>query len=73
MKNGLQEVVSFIGLYTYKEDIIKFKNFFPKLKPMKGTIKLHETEYIPKQQEITLMIKDKSTDATAYKVSLELD
>ena len=66
MKNGLQEAVSFIGLYTYKEeDIIKFKNFFPKLKPMKGTIKLRETEYIPQQQEITLMIKDKSTDTTA--------
>ena len=34
-------------------------------------MKLHEIEYILQQQEVTLMIKDKSTDATAQKVSLE--
>ena len=39
---------------------------------MKGIMKLNETEHILQQQEVTLMIKDKSTNATAQKVSLEL-
>ena len=75
LKNVLQEAVSSIGLYIYEEeeDIIKFQNAIPKLKPIKGTMKLHETEYILQQQEVTLMIKDKSTDATAQKLSLELE
>ena len=74
LKNGLQEAVPSIGLYTYEEeDIINFRNPIPKLKPMKGTMKLHEVEEILQQQEFTLMIKDKSTDATAQKVSLELE
>ena len=38
---------------------------------MKGTMRLHKIEYILQQQEVTLMIKEKSTDATALKVSLE--
>ena len=54
LKNGLQENVPSIGLYTYdEEDIIKFQNAIPKLKPMKGTMKLHKTEYILQQQEVT--------------------
>ena len=74
LKNVLQEAVSSIGLYIYEEeDIIKFQNAIPKLKPIKETMKLHETEYILQQQEVTLMIKDKSTDATAQKLSLELE
>ena len=40
---------------------------------MKGTTKRHEIEYILQQQEVTLMIKDKSRNATAQKVSLELE
>ena len=73
MKNNPRENVPSIGLYTYEEeDIIKFQNPIPKLKPMKGTMKLHEIEHILQQQEVTLMIKDKSTNATAQKVSLEL-
>ena len=76
MKNNPQENVPSIGLYTYEEeDIIKFHpetEAIPKLKPMKGTMKLHEIEHILQQQEVTLMIKDKSTNATAQKVSLEL-
>ena len=72
LKNVLQEAVPSIVLYIYEEeDIIKFQNAIPKLKPIKGTMK---TEYILlQQQEVTLMIKDKSTDATAQKVSLELE
>lgn len=74
LKNGLEEAIPSIGLYTYQEvDIIKFRNAIPKLKPMKGTMKLHEVQYILGQQEVTIMIKDRSTDATAQKVSLELD
>ena len=74
LKNGLREAVPSIALYTYEEeDIIKFRNSITKLRPMKGTMKLHEIEYILQQQEVTsLIIKDKSTDATAQ-VSLELE
>ena len=73
MKNGLQENVPSIGLYTYEEeDITKFENAIPKLKLMKGIMKLHEIEYILQQQELNLMIKDKSTDAITQKVSLQL-
>ena len=74
LKNGLEEAIPSIGLYTYQgEDIIKFRNAIPKLKPMKGAMKLHEVQYILEQQEVTIMIKDRSTGATAQKVSLELD
>ena len=72
LKNGLREAAPSIALYTYEEDIIKFRNSITKLRPMKGTMKLHEIEYILQQQEVTLIIKDKSTDGTAQ-VSLELE
>ena len=71
LKNALQEAVPSIDLYTYEEKDINFQNAIPKLKPMKGTMRLHKIEYILQQQEVTLMIKEKSTDATALKVSLE--
>ena len=52
-KNGLQEAAPSIGLYTYEEeDIMKFWNAIPKLKPMKGIMKLHKIEYILQQQEV---------------------
>ena len=57
LKNGLEEAIPSIGLYTYQEeDIIKFRNDIPKLKPMKGTMKLYEVQYILEQQEVTIMI-----------------
>ena len=40
---------------------------------MKGTTKLNEVLYILEQQEVTIMIKNTSTDATAQKVSLKLN
>ena len=72
LKNGLQEAAPSIGLYNYEEEDIKFRNAIPKLKPMKGTMKLHKLEYRVHQEEVTLMIKEKST-VTAQKVSLELE
>ena len=73
VKNGLQQNVPSIGLYTYQEEnITKFENAIPKLKPMKGIMKLHEIEYILQQQKLNFVIKDKSTDAITQNVSLEL-
>ena len=49
LKNGLQEAVPSIGLYTYEDEHIKFRNAILKLKPMKRTMKLHEIGCILQQ------------------------
>ena len=44
---------SFHWPITYEEeDIMKFWDAIPKLKPMKGIMKLHKIEYILQQQEV---------------------